>query len=114
MPRIQILELPTIYREHGDDETPFVLVIDQCEPQHDILGADQEPAPSPWEGLAERVGARAILVFEDTVEIPSNEVPLSPDGYPVRLRVMGDFEEFRQQVDEQVRQAQERLGKVQR
>ncbi|MFJ8594862.1 hypothetical protein [Streptomyces sp. NPDC093598] len=67
---MQILELPT--EHHGDDMiTPFVLVIDEVDTDPDgqvmMKAAD-------WEATRERLGARAILIFEETVTIPANEV----------------------------------------
>lgn len=97
MARIQILELPTIYREHGGDETPFAVVIDQVHNIEAMAGMD---------GVREQLGARAILVFEEPVEIPANEVPVGPDGYPVRLQVEGDFDKFREQVRAEIAKAQ--------
>ncbi|MGY1439518.1 hypothetical protein [Streptomyces reniochalinae] len=72
MARIQILELP----EGADDKRPpFVLVVDEFEPQRYIPAAGMEPQRNdPFEGVAEKIGARAVLVFEETVEIPSNDV----------------------------------------
>ena len=71
MARLQILELPV--EHHGDDMvTPFVLVIDQHEPPPypaDING------PGPFDQIAEKIGARAVLVFDETVEIPANGAP---------------------------------------
>lgn len=82
MARIQILELP-----EGADDTrpPFVLVIDQYQPTRYVLGAGDEQAPplNPFDGMAEQVGARAVLVFEETVEIPGNGVLLDPDNRPM-------------------------------
>ena len=66
MARLQILELP---EGSGDDRPPFILVIDQYEPPP----YPDEPEPSPFEGIAERTGARAVLVFEDTIDIPAND-----------------------------------------
>lgn len=66
MARIQILELPT--EHHGDDMvTPFAIVIDQLPADADGHVADD------YSGLAEKLGARAVLAFEDTVEIPANQ-----------------------------------------
>jgi hypothetical protein len=71
MARLQILQLPT---EHIGDvmSTPFVLVIDEVDTDPDgkvmMKAADRD-------ARSERLGARAILVFEETVEIPANEVP---------------------------------------
>ncbi|MFM9703604.1 hypothetical protein [Streptomyces galilaeus] len=104
MARIQILELPTIYRESGDDETPFVLVIDQ------VVDADSvhEFLANP-PGLREQIGARAVLIFDEAVEIPANEVPVDPSGYPLKIRVEGDFEQFRAQVQDEIRKAQAQM-----
>ena len=107
MARLQILELPT--EHHGDDmTTPFILVVDQYEPARYVLGiGEDQPEPvSPFEGVAERIGARQVLVFEETIEIPANEVPVDPDGYPLKFRVEGDFEQFREQVQDEIRKAQ--------
>jgi hypothetical protein len=70
MSRLQILELPT--EHHGDDMiTPWVLVIDEAEtgPDEGLL-----MKPSDWEGVRAQLGARAVLVFEETVEIPANQL----------------------------------------
>lgn len=70
MARLQILELPT--EHHGDDMiTPFVLVIDEV-----ATGPDGEVLmkAGDWEATRKQLGAKAILVFEETVEIPANEV----------------------------------------
>lgn len=103
MTRLQILELP---EGSGDDRPPFVLVIDEA-----ATGPDGELliTSSSFEGIRERIGARAVLVFEETVDIPANEVPVDPDGYPLRVRVEGDFEQFREQVQDEGRKASERL-----
>ncbi|WP_275558501.1 hypothetical protein [Streptomyces sp. 5-6(2022)] len=114
MARIQILELPT--EHHGDDMvTPFVLVIDQAseatsnalDPEPDGLGPhDTVIQRLAAVSVAERIGARAVLVFEETIDIPANEVSVDPDGYPVRVHVEGDFEKFREQVREEIAKAQ--------
>ncbi|MGW6578862.1 hypothetical protein ACWF76_05555 [Streptomyces globisporus] len=65
MARLQILELP---EGAGDDRPPFVLVVDQYEPV--------EATPSRLfrhQDMAEQIGARAVLVFEDTIDIPAND-----------------------------------------
>ncbi|MFG3127348.1 hypothetical protein ACGFZU_06560 [Streptomyces tendae] len=64
MARLQILELPT---GADDDRPPFVLVIDQVE--SDVLLRDL----GDHRDLIERSGARAVLVFEDTIDIPAND-----------------------------------------
>ncbi|MGW7597220.1 hypothetical protein [Streptomyces antimycoticus] len=119
MARLQILELPT--EHHGDDMvTPFALVIDQAS-ETTINALDPVPdGLSPHNtamqrlaavSVAEQIGARAVLVFEETIDIPANEVPVGPDGYPLKVRVEGDFEKFREQVQEETLYAQ---GKVTR
>lgn len=109
MARLQILELP---EGAGDDRPPFVLVIDEYIPQRYVMAGGAEfKASEPFEGVAEKIGARAVLVFEEAVEIPANEVTIGADGYPLRVRVEGDFEQFRQQVEQAVLEAQ---GKITR
>jgi hypothetical protein len=79
MARLQVLELPTIYRDEGPDETPFVLVIDQAsEATAATLGTDEEISNYAAAigklrsvSLAEQIGARAVLVFEETIDIPA-------------------------------------------
>ncbi|MEU1272960.1 hypothetical protein [Streptomyces sp. NPDC005799] len=70
MARLQILELPT--EHHGDDMvTPWVLVVDQVptdEASFETLRRDL----GDHREFVERLGARAVLVFEDTIEIPEN------------------------------------------
>lgn len=89
MARLQILELPTLYREDSVDETPFVLVIDQAD---ETIAGDF----ARNQDLATRIGARALLVFEATIDIPANKVTLSDatDGNVVRIRVEPDLEGF--------------------
>ncbi|WP_327222994.1 hypothetical protein OG229_02300 [Streptomyces platensis] len=102
MARLQILELP---EGAGDDRPPFALVIDQYEPPP----YPGEPEPSPFDGIAEKIGARAILVFEETIDIPANEIPVDPGGYPIKVHVEGEFEKFREQVQAEVAKAQAEL-----
>lgn len=109
MARLQILELPTVERPDGTEETPFLLVVDQYEYQRYVLGADQEAPVSEWDGLAEKIGARHVLVFPETVDIPANETPVDPDGYPLKIRIEGDFETFYEQVQDEIRKAQAAL-----
>jgi flagellar motor protein MotB len=107
MARIQILELPMIDR--GDDgmETPFVVIIDSVS---DPDSMHENLARLP--GLREALGARAVLIFEEPVEIPANEVPVDPDGYPLKIHVEGDFEQFREQVQDEIRKAQAKIIQV--
>jgi hypothetical protein len=71
MARLQILQLP----DGVDDERPpFVLVVDQYVERRYITGLDQPEPVSEFDGIAEKIGARAVLVFEGgTVEIPAND-----------------------------------------
>ncbi|WP_327738446.1 hypothetical protein OG749_36290 [Streptomyces nojiriensis] len=107
MARIQILELP---EGAGDDRPPFILVIDEYAPERYITaGGTEFKTSDPFEGLAEKTGARVVLVFEETIEIPANDVPIGPDGYPLKLRIEGDFTRFREQVEEQIRHVEGKM-----
>lgn len=69
MARLQILELP---EGSGDDRPPFILVVDQVptdEAAFDALRRDLNDGD-----LAEKIGARAVLVFEETIDIPANDL----------------------------------------
>lgn len=105
MARIQILELPTIYRDEGPDETPYILVIDQAPADGDAYDAFRRDLQA-HDSIVERTGARAVLCFADTIDIPANETPVDPDGYPLKIRVEGDFEQFREQVQDEISKAQ--------
>jgi hypothetical protein len=103
MARLQILELP---EGSGDGRPPFVLVVDQYKP------AEATPYQLiHHQDIAEKIGARAVLVFEETIDIPANDVPLDADGNPllVKLHIEGDFEQFREQVQDEIRKAQTEL-----
>lgn len=76
MARLQILELP---EGASDDRPPFVLVVDQYEPQRYILGFDQPEPVDQFAGIAEQIGARAVLVFEETIDIPANDLATPVD-----------------------------------
>jgi hypothetical protein len=79
MARLQILELP---EGSGDDRPPFVLVIDQA--PADLAGFDALRRDlGDHEDFLKRTGARAVLVFEETIDIPVNDVPLGADGNPL-------------------------------
>jgi hypothetical protein len=70
--RLQILQLP----EGADDErAPFVLVVDQMEPQRYILSAGMQEQPDQWDVVAKQIGARGSIVVPDTINIPANDVP---------------------------------------
>ncbi|MER5875460.1 hypothetical protein ABT119_05965 [Streptomyces sp. NPDC001910] len=71
MARLQILELP---EGSGDERPPFVLVVDEYEPRRYMLGLDQTEQPiDEFDGIAEKIGARGVLVFAETVDIPAND-----------------------------------------
>lgn len=77
MARLQILQLP----EGPDDERPpFILVIDQAtEATIDVLGLRDRQSPTDTiqslmtVPLAEQLGARAVLCFDETIDIPAND-----------------------------------------
>lgn len=70
MARLQILELP---EGSGDDRPPFILVIDEYEPRRYMLAlGDEEQVVDEFAGVAEKIGARQILAFVETVDIPAN------------------------------------------
>ncbi|MFF1709305.1 hypothetical protein [Streptomyces sp. NPDC058268] len=103
MARIQILELPT--EHHGDDMiTPFAVIVDQVPKGDDSI----DPA-ADYSNVAKELGARAIMLFHDTVDIPANEVPVDPDGYPLQFRVEGDFEKLHEQTQDEILKAQARM-----
>lgn len=107
MARLQILELPT---GDSDERPPFVLVIDQYVPRRYVLGPDQPEPVSELDGVAEKIGACAVLAFAETIEIPANEVSVDPDGYPLKIRVEPDFETFRAQVQDEITRAQDEIA----
>lgn len=104
MARIQILELP---EGTDDDRPPFVLVVDQCE---GVALELVETIESHWKRVGQQIGAQGTLIFMETVDIPANDVPVDPDGYPLKIRVEGDFEKFHEQVQDEILKAQSRMG----
>lgn len=87
MARLQILELP---EGPEDSRRPFVLVVDEYAPRRYVLGTGQTGEPrSEFHGVAETIGARAILTFVEQVEIPANAL-LPVEGF--ELRGEGDDE----------------------
>jgi hypothetical protein len=106
MARLQILELPTVYREDSGDETPFILVIDQVD---DETAADIARWPSD---ISSRIGARHVICFPGTVDIPANEITLSDatDGNVVRLHVEPDLTGFTDKVMAEAARAQAAAG----
>jgi hypothetical protein len=70
MARLQILQLP---EGVNDERPPFALVVDQHVARRYIIGLDQPEPFSEFDGIAEKIGARVVLVFEDTIDIPAND-----------------------------------------
>ncbi|MDT0608868.1 hypothetical protein [Streptomyces lancefieldiae] len=102
MARLQILELPEC---SGDDRPPFVLVVDQFDPPP----YPSEPWPPMFDGVAEKIGARAVLVFTETIDIPANdttaylarpaakqELVLDLGDYDVRAAIAADMQKMRE------------------
>lgn len=107
MARLQILELP---EGAGDDRPPFVLVVDECQPQRIVVGIDST-WQDHWQQLADQVGARGVIVTPDTIDIPANDLTLThvqeaADGNVIRLRVEPDLEGFTETVMTEVAKAQ--------
>ncbi|WP_069744759.1 MULTISPECIES: hypothetical protein [unclassified Streptomyces] len=106
MARLQILELPS---GPGDDRPPFILVVDECVPQRIALGADDSYGDY-WQALADRIGARGVIVTPETMEIPGNaSLPLAEmEARPAQVRVyLGDKEinEITRRIVTDVKQA---------
>ncbi|MEU2566614.1 MULTISPECIES: hypothetical protein [Streptomyces] len=100
MARLQILQLP---EGVDDNRPPFVLVVDQYVERRYITGLDQPEPVSEFDGIAERIGARAVLVFEgETVEIPANDT----SAYLARTEEQAESE----RVSERALQAEEKLN----
>lgn len=109
MARLQILELP---EGAGDARPPFVLVVDQYVPQRYIIGPDQPEPIDQFQGIAEQIGARAVLVFEEKIDIPANDVPAGPHAHPDVVHFEGNSEQWRDWMQEELRKQGEqgRLG----
>lgn len=110
MARLQILELP---EGSGDDRPPFVLVVDETAPQRIVLGGDT-PWRDYWQDIADKIGARGVIVTPETVDIPANDVPVDENGHPLFLKVHveGEFEKFRQQVEVEILAAQAKITRA--
>jgi hypothetical protein len=102
MARLQILELP---EGAGDDRPPFALIVDEMDPDA------TEAVTAAGLTTAELIGARAVLVFEDTIDIPANEVTLDENGQPLFLKVhvQGEFEQLREQAKEEIAKVQDEI-----
>lgn len=110
MARLQILELP---EGADDDRPPFVLVIDEARAEDFYPSAEgkstwqifqeRTSTEDPTQRIATQIGARAVLVFEDTIDIPANDLTLThvqeaADGNVIRLRVEPDLDGFTEKV----------------
>ncbi len=127
MARLQILELP---EGSNDDRPPFLLVVDQVPANGDGFEALRRDLMDDY--LAARTGARAVLVFEDTIDIPANDtsgylaapakqelvVNLSGDPDAIRDAIAADMQKMRdanedglktRDKDAELRAADERL-----
>lgn len=105
MARIQILELPTTY--DGDtSQTPFAVIIDQL----DEAGVFGETAMLE---AAAKLGARAVLGFTETIDIPANDYSgqsiNAVDGGTVSVKVVPDFSDFGPGVEAAIADANLRL-----
>ncbi|MFF8589952.1 hypothetical protein ACF061_00690 [Streptomyces sp. NPDC015220] len=94
MARLQILELPA---GSSDDQPPFILVVDECVPQRIALKADATFGDY-WQALADRIGARGVIVTPETVDIPANDTSAYLDTRQtapatVQVHIEGDAEE---------------------
>lgn len=98
MARLQILQLP---EGAGDDRPPYVLVIDQVPSDETKFDAIRRDLLSDGD-LAPRLGARAVLCFEETVSIPANEalpLPLlSTEGDEEILRLAEERDELHAEI----------------
>src|SRR5690606_3221721 len=93
MARLQILELPECA---DDDRPPFVLVIDEVD---DELAEDIARWP---DDIATRIGARQVLCFPETVDIPANDTTAYLDSE-------AEARAEPQRADERAIQAEEKL-----
>lgn len=117
MARLQILELP----EGTDDERPpYILVVDQADEATANALSPSSEGLSPYSAVmqkltgqsaAEQIGARGILVFADTIDIPANdttaylgggearnEVTVKLGDQDVRSAIAADMNKARQQA----------------
>ncbi|MFF5642953.1 hypothetical protein [[Kitasatospora] papulosa] len=113
MARLQILELP---EGTGDDRPPFVLVVDECQPQRVVVGLDSS-WQDHWQQLADKIGARGVIVTPDTINIPANDLTLThvqeaADGGVIRLRVEPDLTGFTETVMTEVAKAEAEVARA--
>ncbi|MFC9268931.1 hypothetical protein ACFTXJ_14310 [Streptomyces zhihengii] len=100
MARLQILELP---EGAGDDRPPFILVIDQAD--YDSLSS-LSAALDGWQNVKDQIGARAVLVFEETIKIPANDTSgyLAPRDAGQELVVQLGDQDMSQLIKKAVRE----------
>ncbi|MEV4783995.1 hypothetical protein AB0K53_00825 [Streptomyces tuirus] len=103
MARLQILELP---EGSGDDRPPFILVVDQCIPQRIALGADA-PYRDYWHDLADKIGARGVIVTPETVDIPANDTTAYLGGSRPEFVVKLDGQDIDNAIDAAVQKAKD-------
>ncbi|MEU2780545.1 hypothetical protein [Streptomyces sp. NPDC007110] len=102
MPRIQILPLP---EGASDERPPFALVIDQAD--ETILQSlaygiayDSDSGGRPLrDALKDELGARGILCFTETIEIPANDVTAYATPTAI-VHVEGDTTGLAERVEE--------------
>ncbi|MFF8412822.1 hypothetical protein [Streptomyces omiyaensis] len=106
MPRLQILELP---EGAADDRPPFALIIDQVDPAvADALASVNHL--HPYADMATRLGARTVLLFTETIEIPANDVPVDEHGIPLTIQIEADTTRFDEQIADAARAAARLAG----
>lgn len=106
MARIQILPLP---EGACDERPPFALVIDQVPTDETGFDALRRDVGTP-DDLIERIGARAVLVFEDTIEIPANDATAYSTPSMV-IHVEGDLANLPEEAETAIRAAVERASR---
>ncbi|HUP99277.1 MAG TPA: hypothetical protein VM093_02340 [Aeromicrobium sp.] len=107
MARLQILELPEVFVGEAS-ETPFVLVVDETVPQRVALGPDV-PYRDYWQDIAQQIGARAVIVTPETVDIPANDTTAYLDASG---QSWTRSDELRAQIQEEIAKAQAELTDV--
>jgi len=115
MARLQILELP---EGSDDDRPPFILVFDQLgeDDFENLAVVDQV------ERLKEQAGARAVLAYPGTLDIPANdttaylgssdmktEIDLKLGGQDVREAVSADMQKMRDATEDRILDSRQAL-----
>lgn len=91
MPRLQVLWLPA----QPDEPTPFALIVDQVtSPPDEQTG---EERLTGWQGFGEQIGARGVLITDETIELPeaaeAAEEPRAQVGLHISLPEQPDHED---------------------